>query len=114
ELVGALQRLPRGARGIRAPLGPGGQALVSADGRSALVTLEVAGPHGSADATVAADLAAVAAVQASHHGLVVAEAIGDRVAIAWLGYACGECRYCNDGWGSAPIVALFAVAVLAA
>src|ERR1022692_479841 len=24
-------------------------------------------------------------------------AIGDRVAIAWLGYACGECRYCNDG-----------------
>src|SRR6202161_2185612 len=25
-------------------------------------------------------------------------AIGDRVAIAWLGYACGECRYCNSGW----------------
>src|SRR6202161_4479492 len=25
-------------------------------------------------------------------------AIGDRVAIAWLGYACGECRYCNGGW----------------
>jgi hypothetical protein len=25
-------------------------------------------------------------------------AVGDRVAIAWLGYACGECRYCNDGW----------------
>src|SRR6202041_3481062 len=24
--------------------------------------------------------------------------IGDRVAIAWLGYACGECRYCNSGW----------------
>lgn len=22
---------------------------------------------------------------------------GDRVAIPWLGYACGECRYCNDG-----------------
>jgi len=25
-------------------------------------------------------------------------AIGDRVAIAWLGSACGECRYCNSGW----------------
>src|ERR1019366_2145321 len=29
---------------------------------------------------------------------VSTRAIGDRVAIAWLGYACGECRYCNDGW----------------
>ena len=25
-------------------------------------------------------------------------AVGDRVAIAWLGYACGECRYCIAGW----------------
>ncbi|HEY5050726.1 MAG TPA: zinc-dependent alcohol dehydrogenase [Acidothermaceae bacterium] len=25
-------------------------------------------------------------------------AVGDRVAIAWLGYACGECRYCIGGW----------------
>jgi len=24
-------------------------------------------------------------------------AIGDRVAVPWLGYACGQCRYCNDG-----------------
>ena len=24
-------------------------------------------------------------------------AIGDRVAIPWLGYACGDCRYCNSG-----------------
>lgn len=23
---------------------------------------------------------------------------GDRVAIPWLGYACGECEYCNTGW----------------
>jgi propanol-preferring alcohol dehydrogenase len=28
---------------------------------------------------------------------VTTREIGDRVAIAWLGYACGECRYCNDG-----------------
>jgi len=24
-------------------------------------------------------------------------AAGDRVAVPWLGYACGNCRYCNDG-----------------
>lgn len=24
-------------------------------------------------------------------------AVGDRVAIPWLGYACGDCRYCNSG-----------------
>ncbi|MBO0682320.1 MAG: alcohol dehydrogenase AdhP [Candidatus Dormibacteraeota bacterium] len=23
---------------------------------------------------------------------------GDRVALPWLGYACGECEYCNTGW----------------
>ncbi len=23
---------------------------------------------------------------------------GDRVAVPWLGYACGHCRYCNAGW----------------
>jgi propanol-preferring alcohol dehydrogenase len=29
---------------------------------------------------------------------VTSRSIGDRVAIAWLGYACGECRYCIGGW----------------
>ena len=24
--------------------------------------------------------------------------VGDRVAIAWLGHACGSCRYCVRGW----------------
>lgn len=28
------------------------------------------------------------------HGL----AVGMRVALPWLGYACGDCRYCNSGW----------------
>jgi len=28
---------------------------------------------------------------------VVSPAVGQRVAIPWLGYACGECRYCVDG-----------------
>jgi propanol-preferring alcohol dehydrogenase len=29
---------------------------------------------------------------------VTQRAVGDRVAIAWLGYACGQCRYCIGGW----------------
>ena len=29
---------------------------------------------------------------------VARRAVGDRVAIAWLGYACGHCRYCIGGW----------------
>src|SRR6185312_12341025 len=36
----------------------------------------------------------VTAVGPGVHGGI---AEGDRVAIPWLGYACGECRYCNDG-----------------
>jgi alcohol dehydrogenase, propanol-preferring len=28
---------------------------------------------------------------------VITRAVGDRVAIAWLAYACGECRYCVSG-----------------
>ncbi len=63
-----------GGPDIRSPLSPAGQALVSADGRTALVTFDVAGPHASADSTVGTDLAAVARVQAAHPGLTVAEA----------------------------------------
>jgi alcohol dehydrogenase, propanol-preferring len=29
---------------------------------------------------------------------VTDRSIGQRVAIAWLGYACGHCRYCIAGW----------------
>ncbi|GAA2072035.1 alcohol dehydrogenase AdhP [Microbacterium hatanonis] len=41
-----------------------------------------------------------------HEGVGIVEALGDgvtgrvvgeRVALPWLGYACGECRYCIDG-----------------
>jgi RND superfamily putative drug exporter len=74
EVVAALARLQRAAQDIASPLGPGGRTLISPDGRTALVTFRVAGPHASADATVAADVAAVAAIQARHPGLLVAEA----------------------------------------
>jgi propanol-preferring alcohol dehydrogenase len=29
---------------------------------------------------------------------VTDRALGERVAIAWLGYACGACKYCITGW----------------
>ena len=29
---------------------------------------------------------------------VTTRAVGDRVAIAWLAYACGQCRHCINGW----------------
>jgi putative drug exporter of the RND superfamily len=73
-VVTALRRLPQAAEDIASPLGPGGRGLVSADGRSALVTFRVAGPHASADTTVGRDMAAVAAVQARYPRLIVAEA----------------------------------------
>jgi putative drug exporter of the RND superfamily len=73
-VVTALRRLPQAAEGIASPLGPGGRGLVSAGGRSALVTFRVAGPHASADTTVGRDMAAVAAVQARYPRLIVAEA----------------------------------------
>src|SRR5262249_24113138 len=73
-VAAALARLPGAARDIASRPGPGGRTLVSPDGRSALVTFRVAGPHGLADTTVAGDVAAVAAVQARYPGLLVAEA----------------------------------------
>jgi putative drug exporter of the RND superfamily len=74
QVVTALARRPRAAADIASPLGPGGRLLVSPDGRSAMVTFQVAGPNAAADTTVATDMAAVAAVQARHPGLIVAEA----------------------------------------
>ncbi len=87
-VVAALERLPRAAQDIASPFGPGGRTLISPDGSSALVTFRVAGPHASADTTVATDMAAVNAVQASHPGVRVAEAGGastDAVGNALMG-----------------------------
>jgi RND superfamily putative drug exporter len=70
----ALAGLPKAATDIRSPLASGGGTLISRDGRSALVTFNVAGSTGNADTTVAAAQRAVAAVQAAHPDLRVAEA----------------------------------------
>src|ERR1700733_14780543 len=73
QVVAALSRLPGAAAGISSPLSPGGQALVSANGRSTLVTFTVPGPAADVTTAVTPALSAVASVQAGHPGLLVAE-----------------------------------------
>ena len=73
QVTAALGAMPKVATGIESPLAPGGGKLISRDGRSALVMFNVAGKPDNADQTVAAAERAVAAVQAAHPGLRVAE-----------------------------------------
>jgi putative drug exporter of the RND superfamily len=88
QVVTALRGLPSStASDIQSPLSPGHAALVSAGGRSVLVTFNVTGSN--ENQAVVPALHAVAGVQARYPGLVVAEA-GDasanRVANALIGH----------------------------
>ena len=74
EVVAALAALPKSAAGIQSPFGAGGSHLVSADGRSVLVTFQVPGNPDNATSAVQPAQAAVADVQARFPGLRVAEA----------------------------------------
>jgi RND superfamily putative drug exporter len=81
QVVTALRSLPHAAAGIRSPLSSGGTSLISANGRSALVTFNVPGNSSNEDQTVVPDINAVAAVQARHPDLLIQEAgdaSGDR------------------------------------
>jgi RND superfamily putative drug exporter len=71
QVTTALAALPAAAQNIRSPLG--NRALVSADGRSALVTFGVPGPQDDQTTAVGPALRAVAAVQARNPGLLIAE-----------------------------------------
>ena len=74
QVVTALAALPKDAAHVQSPLaGSGRRSLVSANGRSALVTFVVPGSTSDQDQAVAADQRAVAAVQARHPDLLVAE-----------------------------------------
>jgi RND superfamily putative drug exporter len=78
QLTAALAALPVSAAHIQSPLTGGAprsadRSLVSADGRSALVTFVVPGSTKDQDQAVAADQRAVADVQARHPDLLVAE-----------------------------------------
>ena len=74
QVAAALAVLPHAARDIATPLGADHAGLVSADGRSALVTFSVPGQVSNEDQAVEPALRAVAAVQARHPGLLIAEA----------------------------------------
>jgi len=71
QVVTALRHLDSAARDIRSPLARDGESLVSADGRSAMVTFTLAGNPTQA---VTAAQRAVAAIQARYPHLTVAEA----------------------------------------
>jgi putative drug exporter of the RND superfamily len=73
QVAAALSAVPKYATGVRTPLSAGGQSLVSKDGRSALVTFHVPGNVSSVDQAATADQRAVAAVQARHPDLRIAE-----------------------------------------
>jgi putative drug exporter of the RND superfamily len=73
QVAASLAALPQYATGIKTPLSAGGQALVSKDGSSALVTFDVPGNVQNLDKAVSALQGAVARVQASHPDLRVAE-----------------------------------------
>ena len=84
QVVAALKQLPDAATDIQSPFTSAG--LVN--GRSALVTFNVAGKPDNDDTAVVPALNAVAAIQARHPGLTVAEAGGasvDRAASAQVG-----------------------------
>jgi putative drug exporter of the RND superfamily len=74
QVTAALGAMPKVATSIESPLAPGGGKLISRDGRSALVMFNVAGNPDNADKTVVPAQRAVAAIQAAHPGLRVAEA----------------------------------------
>jgi RND superfamily putative drug exporter len=73
QVTTALAALPHAATDVRSPLQAGGRALVSADGRSVLVTFHVPGPQANQPTAVVPALRAVAAVQASYPDLRIAE-----------------------------------------
>jgi RND superfamily putative drug exporter len=73
QVAAALAALPKDATGIRTPLSSGGQALVSKDGRSALVTFDVPGNVPDVNQAATSLQHAVAGVQARNPDLRIAE-----------------------------------------
>lgn len=72
DLVSRLSRTPSVAA-IRSPLARGNAALISRNGRAALVTFQITGDPDTAQNRVGAALAATAAVQRAYPGLFVGE-----------------------------------------
>jgi putative drug exporter of the RND superfamily len=73
QVAASLAALPTYATGVKTPLSADGQALVSKDGHSALVTFSVPGNVSSVDQAATTLQHAVAGVQAKHPDLRIAE-----------------------------------------
>jgi putative drug exporter of the RND superfamily len=73
DLVDTLHRSPEAATGVGSPLGPDGHRWRAEEGRSALVTFEVAGPENFKE-RLARAAAAVAEVRGRHPGVRVDQA----------------------------------------
>ncbi len=110
DIVAALHALPnRTASDIQSPLSRG-SALVSADGRSAMVTFNVTGSD--EDQAVLPALRAVSAAQARHPGLLIAEAgdaSEDRVAGSVISHDFRKAEFT-----SLPVTLVLLVAVFGA
>jgi RND superfamily putative drug exporter len=112
QVVTALRALPHAAADIRSPLSSGGASLVSANGRSALVTFNVPGNSNNEDQTVVPDLNAVAAIQARHPDLLIQE-MGDASADRAInGLVSGDFRKAEET--SVPITLVLLVLVFGA
>ena len=110
QVAAALAALPGYAADIRTPLQPGGQVLVSKDGRSALVNFQLPGNVTDEDKALTALQRAVAGVQASHAGLRVAET-GD----ASIGQAInGALNFSKAEATSVPVTLILLLAVFGA
>jgi RND superfamily putative drug exporter len=112
QVVTALRALPHAAADIRSPLSSGGSSLISANGRSALVTFNVPGNSNNEDQTVVPDLNAVAAIQAHHPDLLIQE-VGDASADRAInGLVSGDFRKAEET--SVPITLVLLVLVFGA
>ncbi len=112
QVVTALRDLPGAAASIHSPFGRDGKELISPHGGGVLITFLVAGPNDNADNTVVRALHAIAAVQAKHPDLIVAEAGDasvDRAATAMLGQDFHQAE-----WTSVPLTLLLLLLVFGA
>jgi len=112
QVVTALHSLPHAAAGIRSPLSAGGSSLISANGRSALVTFNIPGNSSNEDQTVVPDLNAVAAIQARHPDLLIQEAGDASADRAINGLVSGDFRKAEET--SVPITLVLLAVVFGA
>jgi RND superfamily putative drug exporter len=106
DLLVRLHRIPT-IDDVRSPLTPAGAMLRSADGRSMLVTFDVAGDFNQAQQNVDAALAATAAVAGSHPGVIVQEFGAASTQKALAGAFIGDARKAE--YTSVPVTLIILV-----